>query len=106
MQLNRNFTDFIKFISCLMIAFHHYSQGRVANGSDNIIYQLLSTQGGWLGVAVFFFLSGYGLMKSEIKRHLDIYEFLKRRLVTTYLPAVFVSFLWSGYLIYVGGGNL
>lgn len=97
--LDRGMTDLLKFLSCIMIALHHYSQGMVVAGSHNPIYQLLSTQGGWLGVAVFFFLSGYGLMKSDMKNHLKLFPFLKKRLLKTYLPAVFVSFLWGGYLI-------
>lgn len=89
-----------------MIALHHYSQGMVVNGSHNPIYQIFSTQAGWLGVAIFFFLSGYGLQKSEMLRHLDLISFFQKRLIKTYLPAVLVSFLWSVYLIIWGGESL
>lgn len=103
---DRNLTDIVKFLSCLMIALHHYSQGMVVAGSHNPIYQLFSTQGGWLGVAVFFFLSGYGLMKSEMKHHLESLPFFKKRLMKTYLLAVLVSLLWGGYLLIRGGQKL
>lgn len=66
-----------------MIALHHYSIDRVIAGTHNPIYQLLSTQGGWLGVAIFFFLSGYGLMKSELKNHIEFVPFVKKRLLKT-----------------------
>lgn len=99
---DRNLTDLVKFLSCLMIALHHYSQGMVVAGSHNPFYQLFSTQGGWLGVAIFFFLSGYGLMKSDMKHHLEPIPFFKKRLMKTYLPAVLVSLLWGGYLL-IGG---
>ena len=92
----KNLTDLIKFLSCLMIALHHYSQGMVVAGTHNPIYQLFSTQGGWLGVAIFFFLSGYGLMKSDMKNHLDPIPFFKKRILKTYFPAVLVSVIWGG----------
>lgn len=104
-SLSRNLTDLVKFLSCLMIALHHYSQGMVVAGSHNPIYQIFSTQGGWLGVAIFFFLSGYGLMKSDMKHHLKPLPFFKKRLMKTYLPAVLVSLLWGGYLLIRGGKN-
>lgn len=100
--LDRNLTDLIKFLACLMIALHHYSQGMVVAGTHNPIYQLSSTQGGLLGVAIFFFLSGYGLMKSDMKHHLSVVTFFKKRLMKTYLPAVVVSLLWGGYMLIRG----
>jgi peptidoglycan/LPS O-acetylase OafA/YrhL len=63
-------------------------------GTDNLFYKVLSTQGGYLGVAVFFFLSGFGLMESDIKRHLTLFQFLKKRLSKIYLPAVLVTAIW------------
>lgn len=106
LKLDRGVTDLMKFLSCLMIAFHHYSQDRVIAGTDNIVYQLFSTQGGWLGVAIFFFLSGYGLMKSELKSHMELVPFFKKRLVKTYFPAVLVSVVWEVYLVASGLENL
>lgn len=101
--LDHSLTDLVKFLSCLMIALHHYSQGMVVAGTHNPIYQLFSTQGGWLGVAIFFFLSGYGLMKSDIKNHFGIISFFRKRLLRTYLPAVIVSLIWSIYLFSAEG---
>lgn len=104
-NLNRKVTDLIKFLSCLMIALHHYSIDRVIAGTHNPIYQLLSTQGGWLGVAIFFFLSGYGLMKSELKNHIEFVPFVKKRLLKTYFPAVLVSIIWGIYIVTTGTVN-
>ena len=96
--LNRNLTDAMKFISCLMVAFGHYSGYVLANGlSSHIIYKAIAATGGYLGVAIFFFLSGYGLMKSDQKHHLGGVKFFQRRLLKTYLPAVLVSALWLGF---------
>ena len=101
--LDKDLTDLIKFLSCLMIALHHYSQGMVVAGTHNPIYLLFSTQGGWLGVAIFFFLSGYGLMKSDMKNHQTPIQFFKKRLLKTYLPAVLISVIWCVYLLIWGG---
>lgn len=95
--LDRNVTDLIRFLSCIMIALHHFSQYMCVQGTGSLIYKFFSSQGGWLGVAIFFFLSGYGLMKSDQKKHLDTIPFIKRRLLKVYLPAVVVSFIWSLY---------
>lgn len=101
-MLSRNLTDLVKFLACIMIALHHFSQTMVVAGTSNIIYQLFSTQGGWLGVAIFFFLSGYGLMKSDMKNHLSLLPFMQKRLMKTYLPAVLVSALWAGNQTIIG----
>lgn len=99
MGFDKKLTDLIKFLACIMIALHHYSQGMVVAGTHNPIYQLFSTQGGWLGVAMFFFLSGYGLMMSDIKNHKAPIPFIQKRLLKAYFPAVLVSAIWGGYLL-------
>ena len=103
---DRGFTDFIKFVSCVMIALHHFSQIRCIEGTGNAMYFALSSQGGYLGVAIFFFLSGYGLMKSEQSKHLPPLAFLKRRLAKTYLPAVLVSIIWAIYMVLEQGKSI
>lgn len=55
-----------------------------------------------MGVAVFFFLSGYGLMESEQKHHLGLLEFCKRRLSKVYLPTLLVTVIWIPIAIYFG----
>lgn len=74
---------------------HHYAQYICVNGfSDSLFYKALSAQGGFIGVAIFFFLSGYGLMESESKSHLNALAFLKRRILKIYLPVILVTFIW------------
>lgn len=107
---DRNLTDLMKFVACLMVAMSHYSGYALANGvSSSILYQAIAATGGYLGVALFFFLSGYGLMMSDMKHHLGFVDFLKRRLSKTWLPAVLVSAIWLGINMVIeanGGGNL
>ena len=95
MYLSKNTTNLLKFLCAILIMLHHYAQYVCANDlSDNIIYHILSSQCGFIGVIVFFYLSGYGLMESENKKHLDLVQFIKRRLLKIYLPVVVVSVLW------------
>lgn len=101
--LDRNLTDLLKFVSCIMVALSHYSGYVLANGvSTNIIYKVIAANGGYIGVAVFFFLSGYGLTVSDMKHHLGLWEFCKRRLSKTYIPAVLVSTIWLGVAFVFG----
>lgn len=79
-----------------MVMLHHYSQHICAMGmSDSIFYKGMSAQAGFIGVAVFFFLSGYGLMESEQKTHLKLSLFFKRRFLKIYLPVIAVTCLWT-----------
>lgn len=95
LQLTKNTSNVLKVIAALMVMLHHYSQYVCANNvSDSLIYKLLSTQGGYLGVAIFFFLSGYGLMESEVKSHLNLLQFFKKRFFKIYIPVILVSAIW------------
>ena len=105
MQLNRNLTDIVKFLACILVALGHFCGHAISTGDTNLLYQAISTQGGFLGVALFFFLSGYGLMMSERKAHLTLLSFLKRRYLKIYLPCVLSAILWIpiSYLTIRGG---
>lgn len=94
-ELNRSFTDFLKLLAALLVASGHYSGYAVSHGHGNVVYNVFVATGGYIGVAIFFFLSGYGLMMSEIKRHAHFLSFIKRRLVKLYLPVVLVSAIWG-----------
>ena len=99
-KLDYEFTRLIKGLACLMIALHHYAQFVISEGiSSNIIYWLFSTQGGDAGVAIFFFLSGYGLMESESKRHLNLFQFLVKRFWKIYKGVLIINFLTLGSII-------
>lgn len=91
-----------------MVAVHHYSQYVISNNiSHNLLYKAFSSQGGYLGVAVFFFLSGYGLMKSDMIKHLSFGNFVKRRLMKVYFPVVLVTTIWLPiYYTLMGKGDL
>jgi peptidoglycan/LPS O-acetylase OafA/YrhL len=88
-------TTALKFICCIIIVLHHYSQYIVSEiGNPNVITNLLSSQGGYLAVSIFFFLSGYGLTISFNKKSLTFAEYLRKRFSKVYIPAVLVSIIW------------
>lgn len=72
----------------------------IAEGlSNNLFYQIFSTQGGYAGVAMFFFLSGYGLMESETKRHLNIWQFVVKRFWKIYKAVLIINVLHYGSIL-------
>ena len=94
-SISRVWSDWLKVIAAILVAVSHYATVIVVNNhwSDSQFLRLFC-QGGYLGVAIFFFLSGYGLMESEAKHHLGFCEFVKHRLSKVYLPFLLVSVLW------------
>ncbi len=98
--LNKNVTDLLRLLCCLLIALHHYSQYLIQqNLSDSIFISLLSSQGGYIGVAFFFFLSGFGLSESWSKHPRPFFQFIKIRFLKVYLPVVLVTVLWFIVLV-------
>ena len=101
--LDRGLTDLMKMVAALFVAMGHYS-GHALDFVDNPLLRFIVMNGGSVGVAIFFFLSGYGLMKSEQKLHLGFFVFLKRRFLKVYIPVVLVSAVWGIVLWPVGSG--
>ena len=100
--INRSFGDLIKFISCILVAFsHYYTYIVIELGHGGIFYKLIESLGGYLGVAFFFLLSGYGLMESDTKMHLNFFKYLNRRLSKVYLPTIIVTILWIPIAMWV-----
>lgn len=103
-ELNKDWCNWIKLLAAILVAVSHYSTVVVVNNhwSDSSFLRLWC-QGGYIGVALFFFFSGYGLMESEAKRHLTVADFVKKRFLKIYLPVLLVSAIWIPiYYIYVG----
>lgn len=98
--LDYNFTQLLKGLACLMIALHHYSQYVLHEGlSNSWFYWVFSTQGGYAGVAFFFFMSGYGLMESEAKHHLNLLQFATKRFWKIYKAVLLINFLTYGSIL-------
>lgn len=92
--INRGVSDVLKFSAALLVALGHYA-GHALDYTSNIVLRLLTMTGGYIGVAIFFFLSGYGLMMSERNKHLGFLAFCRRRLSKVYVPVVIVSAVWA-----------
>lgn len=94
-NLSKDWCNWAKLVAALLVAVSHYSTVIVINNhwSDSAFLRFWC-QGGYIGVAIFFFLSGYGLMESEKRHHLSVVEFLKKRLSKIYLPVLLVSVFW------------
>lgn len=99
--IRKSFSDTIKLLACLLVAVSHYAQYMIVVGKSNIILDILASQGGYLGVAFFFFFSGYGLICSMSRQKTTFLEYFKKRISKVYIPAVFVSLIWVIILFYL-----
>lgn len=98
--LRRENTNSVIGIAILCIIFHHIIQQIVNPGI------LLPFRGvGYLFVSVFFFLSGYGLIKSCINNKFNLKGFFSRRLSKVYIPFVIVNFINLLINIYILNKN-
>lgn len=94
-KINRGASDLLKIISALLVMFSHYYNLKAQTGyALNPFEWCVRSQGGNIGVAVFFFLSGYGLMMSEMKSHLPFKMFFRRRFCKIYLPVLLITAIW------------
>lgn len=81
--MNRDYTDFVKFICCILIFLHHFYLG------NPVVVPL-----GYIGCSIFFFLSSYGVGKSQDKKQLGFVDFVKRRVLKVYVPLLMVNSLF------------
>lgn len=88
-MISKNVSMFLRGIGTFLVILAHYSQWYLTMENGNIIWQLLSKTGRY-GVAIFFAVSGYGLVFST-KKGLNIH-WICRRIMNVYFP----------YLVIVG----
>lgn len=77
-------------LAAYSVIISHYAQWYMENGRYGIIAQLMSTIGRY-GVAVFLFLSGYGLVISTYKKNKLDRNFILRRFITVYIPYLIIK---------------
>lgn len=88
MYLNRSYTDLIKFISCILIYILHYYAG----GDYFYIVEPFA----YIGCSIFFFLSVFGVSKSQEKKKLKFVHFIKYRIIKIWVPLIFVNLVFIG----------
>lgn len=86
--LSVNQTNWLRSIAILMIMFSHYYPVLGLTYSDGIISFCMNF--GYMGVAIFFFLSGYSVMISKINKPNYLNGFIKKRLIRLYIPFLIV----------------
>ena len=94
--IEKNIVDWLKVLAALAVLLTHYGGYAMTQEclSSNFNY-LIGGGLTYLGpVAIFFFLSGYGLMESEKRRHLTTSQFVGRRLSKVYVPVLIATALW------------
>lgn len=94
-DLDRGVTDVIKLLSIFIIASHHFFQTALTRGDGGMFVALYCSQAGYLGVALFFFLSGYGLAKSNQRHKMTFREFVDKRFLKIVLPTILANLIWA-----------
>ncbi len=84
-------THWLRSIAILMIMFSHFLPLAGLTYGDGILSLCLDF--GYLGVAVFFLLSGYSLMISKVNKPDYLKGFIKKRLIRLYVPFLIVCLL-------------
>lgn len=85
--LSRPYTDFVRFVLCVLIFVHHYYCATSYNKYTEWL--------GYFACALFFFLSVYGVVSSQKRKQLDLFSFMKRRFLKVWLPVVFVTIVFT-----------
>ena len=93
-SLSKDTSTCLKGLACLLIVLHHWCSGLSGAGYGSSLVKLFTQAGGITGVAVFFFLSSYGLSRSQQKKKDTLTSFFTKRLVRVYIPLVITNVLW------------
>ena len=87
-MISKNVSMFLRGIGTFFVILAHYSQWYLTMADGNNIWQLLSKTGRY-GVAVFFVVSGYGLVFSVRGGGLDTH-WIYRRIINVYFPYIVI----------------
>ena len=94
--IEKNNVDWLKVVAALSVLMSHYAMYAMKHIDlyPSVNYIICGLAGYWGPVAIFFFLSGYGLMESEKKHHCPTRLFLGKRFAKIYVPVLTVTALW------------
>ena len=102
--ISKESSNIIKGLACMLIILHHYCQSLNGLNVSNFIIDTIALRGGVTGVAIFFFLSAYGLSESQSKKRSNFIEFVKRRLSKVFIPLVITNLIY--YFILLGNNHM
>ncbi|WP_179395697.1 acyltransferase family protein [Lacticaseibacillus absianus] len=95
-HLDKSSTDGLKGVSILVIMLHHLSQATLHTSSTNLWFSKLTITGRF-AVAIFFFVSGYGLVRQfQLRGPAYLQRFFPHRILPilkTYFWAMLIVFL-------------
>lgn len=100
-KLDRTSTNFYKLLAAIMVVSSHYCTYRLEGNIEvcMVFEQVCSALFGKIGVAIFFLLSGYGLMKSYVLKNLSFRDFLRYRFSKIYVPALLAAIILEFILV-------
>ncbi len=101
--LSKENTNCLKGVLAIGILVHHLYQhtGLFRDGWSRLLGYCLQASG-YLIVAIFFFLSGYGLAANYQKTPSSIYHFGKHKIAPFYVINIFLGALYCGMRLLVG----
>ena len=79
----------LRGLFALVVVYHHLAQ----NTNEGVLFRIFAFVG-YLAVAVFFFISGYGLQKKHITDETYSHQFLLRRLPKILIPYIIMNFIY------------
>ena len=99
LQIRKDLSNNIKGLSCLLIVAHHFCLWIDGLYCDNLLVHFIGVRGGVIGVAVFFFLSAWGLSESQEKNRYPFIVFVSRRLSKLFIPLLFTNIIYYFVLL-------
>ena len=99
LEINKEMSNVLKGISCILIVAHHFCSWLDGRGYDNLFIHFIAFRGGVIGVTVFFFLSAWGLSESQSNNYYSFSFFVKRRLSKVFFPLAITNVLYYFFLL-------
>lgn len=88
--ISKETSDILKALCCIIIVLHHFAL-RCENGW--LVTRFFAIGGGSFSLPIFFILSSYGIIKSELKNGTNLISFIKKRFLKILVPFWIVNFV-------------
>lgn len=93
-SLSKDASTCLKGLACLLIVLHHWCLRLQGTDYCGPIVDLIALRGGVTGVAVFFFLSSYGLTRSQMAHRDSFQTFVIKRISKVFIPLFITNAIW------------